>query len=745
MSARNVSGPAAKGPFSRDFPDDDTGGSGRVQSWLNRLPWCRDGATDQADQFDQPVHQDLSSGWHPHQLPVAPIPLDIRSPKRQRISRRGQSRPIPISSDKFESSSRVTAPRGDSLATGSDKENRKRLTYPDTHHSVSDDLRFERRPRRKTRHSRYDSEKRDGDKRPRAKNKTEEKQRDRTKNHIRSSRDIMRNFASSAISNNRITLRPDLKPGLFLNSQSSISAENLSFNEMHFMRDQDESRRGGICDGNTTSDEFDNREREASFVTASAGRASTIFHTENDHYAQNGRHGGFERQDLVVNNRAQLLHGSRDRNRENPMLERVLPRQDRPGTENRASSPYSLENPGSILEALIETGVFNDTGILARHLGIGKEKQPNPGPKDPAEGSEAHTHTIPSYQDEGTLLSLSSLRRLFPKDHHPGMDPYHQEDAKNGRLAPSEASPAGQLNSVLPFHTHDSGHVNFNPGPCKSPYLPESEGIMQRKSQEHPPGRQSTARSEHAETENGCDLGDQFRSTTETLEGGHYYIPSHQLIHDAALGLDSTLWPSSQPLLHARPPPPWQQNMDHRQRHDWQFDSNASTSIQKAPIQGLHGPYLEVESLSLPDPRPPPSDPELSKDPSAYERVEAYKENLDTSDCFGGAVNMKDYIERIEAEVLAKWNEAEPLPDGNVVDNDRSLSELEPTAPRGHFSKIESQGQPRESTPHLKDPFVGGQHPHIGTGCYSARPAVDRSSLASEEEMLAFWGPNRFL
>ncbi|KAL7936057.1 hypothetical protein V8C35DRAFT_248342 [Trichoderma chlorosporum] len=92
---------------------------------------------------------------------------------------------------------------------------------------------FVKQPRRKTRKDRYNTVKSKGSK-P-SKQQTRRSATRISKNgKLRSSRDIMVNFKSSAITNpnERITLKPSFTPGLFVNGRSSAPITDLVFNEI---------------------------------------------------------------------------------------------------------------------------------------------------------------------------------------------------------------------------------------------------------------------------------------------------------------------------------------------------------------------------------------------------------------------------------------------------------------------------------------------------------------------------------
>ncbi|ROW11402.1 hypothetical protein VMCG_01571 [Cytospora schulzeri] len=103
--------------------------------------------------------------------------------------------------------------------------------------SVHADHHFEKRARRKTRDDRYDTLKTD-DVGKKKKSRTKAgKQSRRKRDKLSSAREVMSNFNSNAILNDRITMQPSLRPGLFDNGRASKNQlPDLTFHEMAFLK-----------------------------------------------------------------------------------------------------------------------------------------------------------------------------------------------------------------------------------------------------------------------------------------------------------------------------------------------------------------------------------------------------------------------------------------------------------------------------------------------------------------------------
>ncbi|XXG94784.1 hypothetical protein Hte_001042 [Hypoxylon texense] len=91
---------------------------------------------------------------------------------------------------------------------------------------IDEPVNFEKRPRRKTREDRYETgkkkrhrvEENDADHGDHQKKK---RKRSEKKKSMASSKNVVNNFTSGAVLNDRITVQPHLKPGLFDNGRTS--------------------------------------------------------------------------------------------------------------------------------------------------------------------------------------------------------------------------------------------------------------------------------------------------------------------------------------------------------------------------------------------------------------------------------------------------------------------------------------------------------------------------------------------
>ncbi|KAI0016468.1 hypothetical protein F4780DRAFT_677675 [Xylariomycetidae sp. FL0641] len=106
-------------------------------------------------------------------------------------------------------------------------------------------INYEKRPRHKTREDKYDTKKQKHQNNDRKRAKDDREPRPGKSNRSRkrammSSKNVMTKFASDAVTTDRITVPPNLKPGLFDNGRVSKKQPipDLAFSEMQFLKQQ---------------------------------------------------------------------------------------------------------------------------------------------------------------------------------------------------------------------------------------------------------------------------------------------------------------------------------------------------------------------------------------------------------------------------------------------------------------------------------------------------------------------------
>ncbi|KAI1780118.1 hypothetical protein F4818DRAFT_166293 [Hypoxylon cercidicola] len=118
------------------------------------------------------------------------------------------------------------------------------LNASSTTSHIDESVKFEKRPRHKTREDKYETGKKrrrgeennadHGDHQKKKRKKSEKRK------SMASSKNVVNNFTSDAVLNDRITVQPHLKPGLFDNRRTSKKQpiSDLAFSEMQFLKHQ---------------------------------------------------------------------------------------------------------------------------------------------------------------------------------------------------------------------------------------------------------------------------------------------------------------------------------------------------------------------------------------------------------------------------------------------------------------------------------------------------------------------------
>lgn len=198
-------------------PDDE---AGRVQAWLSQIP------AGSRDESPEHAHPEIDAGpakhsWRPHCLPLPGISptrqAAIEVTYRQSPDLFVRDRPLSsISSRRTDEQGAV--PRRPSFADDVDHHRQQKRSRVPSEPSVSPtepgEEAFRKRPRRRTRHDRYETKKHtdgrgetDAKEQPRS-----ERRKGRRRQVLRSGREVMNNFASDAVSNQRVTVS-DCLPG----------------------------------------------------------------------------------------------------------------------------------------------------------------------------------------------------------------------------------------------------------------------------------------------------------------------------------------------------------------------------------------------------------------------------------------------------------------------------------------------------------------------------------------------------
>ncbi|PNY28548.1 Uncharacterized protein TCAP_01523 [Tolypocladium capitatum] len=426
---RNAAPRAGRRPTN---PDAD---AGHVQAWLSQIPAGSRG------ESPEPPHPEIDAGpakrpWRPHCLPLPGI-----SPMRQ--AARGATyrqspdlfvRDRPLSSiSSRRSDERGTVSMRPGFADDADCRGQKKLSRVPSDPSVSpaepQEEAFRKQPRRRTRHDRYETKRHtegrgetDVSEQPRSK-----RRKGRRNQMLRSGREVMNNFASDAVSNQRVTMKPNLTTGLFLNGRSSTPAQpaDLTFHDMDFAgrstgenekkklskpRSKDQRRRERELQED--SDLFTNVTSRKRRRPRSSGSASS-----RRRHASPVIVAGSEQADTPS------IDGMGHGRSTNQMLPVAVPHQEILIANQLVLQPSFASH--SHLDELLRTGVYDHTGIPPRRIAESHSGQDGQHPvskggqcvKGLQNHTDANTQTA-NYQDKGVMVSpwSDSHRDLPPWD-----------------------------------------------------------------------------------------------------------------------------------------------------------------------------------------------------------------------------------------------------------------------------------------------------------------------------------------
>ncbi|KAK2010131.1 hypothetical protein LZ32DRAFT_386528 [Colletotrichum eremochloae] len=234
-----------------------------VENWLSKTSRRGQALPEPMNGYHQGQDYLNDSTWRPHGLPLEDAPR--RSHKRTRS---------------HDSSIIVNPAKVPALLPPTTRRHqKKKLTNPNgtTDPSVTPSPKFEKRPRHKTKEDRYETQER-----VRQRRKDQEEQRAPPHNNLprkmsSHGREVMDNFRSGVILNDRLTLQPCRTPGLFQNGRVSSPkpVEELAFNSMASLEHPRLHQYSWQQQRRSQSKQSQRREREVEEMATFIGRKET--------------------------------------------------------------------------------------------------------------------------------------------------------------------------------------------------------------------------------------------------------------------------------------------------------------------------------------------------------------------------------------------------------------------------------------------------------------------------------------
>lgn len=523
---------------------------------------------------------------------------------------------------------------------------------------------------------------------------------------------------------------------------------DLRFNEMRFLEKPEEPAKGHSARNSKEIRQEGNRNGfERHLVDASSSRQSTpALSTITSRSAGSGRLATQPQEARPTSQNTSRGSGYRGISFESchgymPGKSSSLPQRGRSGSANQAVSVGS-KTPECVPEDLIKTGVFSGTEFLSR-LGH-RRKQPSTVPdtndhtSDPAETSKSHPHRRVSYEDRGVMVSPEMERSERPNQPLPVTADHSHQSTAAGTSLSTNLLTSEQQPKDLSMPSGDPNRVEAdNPNTSETSHcLDSGDQATDGK------GHQAPTCLVPTQTDKGSCFEKRPESISETLEGGHHYIRSTNRGLDLGIGPDSSLW-KDRPSVQSLPqrfltPQSWEHAAGYPRHYGWQRYQGTPAPLSDFGTRYPESLHHRVSTLT-PITTPYPARPE----PLIYEQDEFLPNEKDPGVFrqYNGGETMMEFIERIENEVMERWNEPQD-PYGVAMGGDNfEASEITRPASRNSQPPLQQRepgGQGRQGS------FVDWDNPLNAPRRFLGRTATDEDCAEAEAEMISFWRPNRF-
>ncbi|KAH7256864.1 hypothetical protein BKA59DRAFT_507770 [Fusarium tricinctum] len=717
-----------EGITSDSYPDVDPRGFDSIQSWLDKIG-------NSVDDYVHNAEESCSSIRRPADGPTWARSLDQNQLGHQSNWPLIKDQPLAVAPESLEDDAYLNSQHTRCPDTGSNKENQKRYranSYQGSLDDIPDRPLFERRSRRKTRLDRYTSKDQATKENSHAEGETEKRRRKTRpkKHHLRSSRDVMNNFVSGAIPSTRVTMRPSLTTGLFLNGRSSTAGQvtDLTFNDMPVMKLRERSG---------------NKKEELHLSTPTQSDHDEDETLYDGRYMQQHAESSTASIENTKENKRQIADKNVDTVPQNLSLGDIHGIQDDLISSGEVAQTSDSESPEVTLKRLIETGVFDGTGILNKTANqIIQQKSTNSSNLEPGWNS-----SIPPNQDKGVLANpdIGALMKSSPQIP-PNID---QNDTRHV-VASTNTAGRGHQESKVPVYTHSATQV-------ESPTLTK----LSTRNDVHEHGAE-----QHVVVENEKKVDpvarSRWHSVSRTSEGGHHYIQclDQKDLPGPLIQSIGTHPADDQYLFHQdvaqnseiQHP---EQPLHHRYKSHDEGTSPAHGLSYQHPRQSLYGICIVPSDSPTILPRAC-SDMYTIQDEEHGDNTQLARQYYNHDD-----ETMQQFIERIEVEASSRWADPHQVVDGSFMDGiedsgesefkrvqdgsdtfpHRDLGYSEITRRASHNVYPDLYCEPTIERPQY-EPVYGRKSDNGQDYHFACR--TDRGFDSSEPEILAFWRPNRF-
>ncbi|KAI1750990.1 hypothetical protein F4782DRAFT_230959 [Xylaria castorea] len=322
------------------------------------------------------------------------------------------------------------------------------VSSPTSHNSIAPA--FKKRRRHKTKADKYDTKKSEDRKRSRGNEYRPRRSKSNRRGPIITGKNVMKNFTSEAVLNDRITVQANLKPGLFSNKRvpKEQLITDLSFSEMPFPthQERDVPQQKGLSNSRLRERRRESRELEliSSFFLPARANATSherpaklMCHKEVDNkrlYHRDNTTSGFYQDSFATPSSPASLDTHRQQSSiswRNPIPNLTPSNPDCrpsssgitayftwPGSQNLYQArqyvddtrPRSMElarsaTPESIQKALAATGVYNNTDICSYDVSNNQQNRSLATRSESSSTRDSKIHHVKAYEGEGSRVN----------------------------------------------------------------------------------------------------------------------------------------------------------------------------------------------------------------------------------------------------------------------------------------------------------------------------------------------------
>ncbi|KAH7269875.1 uncharacterized protein BKA55DRAFT_682950 [Fusarium redolens] len=545
----------------------------------------------------------------------------------------------------------------------------------------------------------------------------------------------MNNFTSGAIPNTRVTMRPNLTAGLFLNGRSSTYGQvtDLPFNDMTSVETCGEvGKVEGVPQQSTSENSSHSQDEVSNDGHTSLNPAEPPRATTN--------YGGREEESL--------MDGDSQENQQNTSQKEGFEVQSGSVSSTETTQASDCETPEAMLKRLIETGIFDGTGIF---------KTTSHGTLEPSvedhgclgmNGTEQSSKT-PTYQDKGVMADPSRQSTLGPNiQTTTNITQFGRKDDAKDAPAPTIVSHS-QYQRELPVPIYSTSTQ------VQSPVLPTS--VIENNAHKIP---EESCVTQPQSTRSISATNSRRHPLSQISEGGDHYIRCLDQNDRPGFMFPNLIAQdfNVEHLYHRASTEQTESKLMDLFVHRGLQSRNNTIPLSESPgFQHLHQPPNGLIGNSGLDPAVFPT--AYSETYSDDREIQHDKTQLIQPDYGEDGETIHEFIKRIEGEVSMKWDHSQQSIVSGCIDDIEECDEIEAFEMENNEHLLQCSDIERNAT--IQSSFHG-IYSSSSQGPVSVNQAMaeDWGQLGYEQnqywtgkyhdehkvsdaEMVGFWRPNR--